>query len=117
MLLILATLQILHGSGSFIPLITAKSQTTFVSFFNGLFMNAIEETQTLLRKIEVVGISQLLVNEPAFYQGVWTTLGYGVIMLVKANAKDVSTPQLVLDGSNLLGVCFMIDDDVGNCRV
>lgn len=114
MLLILATLQVLHGSGSFIPLITAKQGNTFVNFFNGLFMNGIEETQSLLRKIEVVGMSQMLVNEPAFYQGAWATLGHGVVMLVKANSKDVSTSQLVLEGSNLLGVCFMIDDDIGN---
>lgn len=70
-------------------------------------MNGIEETQPLLRKIEVVGMSQLLSFETAFYQVPLNTLSHGVLMLVRATSKDVNT-NLNTSGLDFLDVSFII---------
>ena len=85
----IAVLQVLHGSDSYIPAL----QAAFVPFMRNLFINGIEETQDVLRKIEIAGVCQLMENYP-FDTQTLALLGHGIVLLTKISKKDVSTSWL-----------------------
>ena len=87
-LLAISTLQVLQGSNAFIPCLL--QQPSILSFFNSLFMNGIEETDPLLKKIEIVGVSQLVMNE-LFYQNSFITLAHGLLLLIRTSSKEITS--------------------------
>ena len=53
-------------------------------------MNGIEETDPLLKKIEIAGVSQLVMNE-LFYQNSFITLAHGLILLIRTSSKEITS--------------------------
>ena len=75
-------------------------------------MNGIEETDPLLKKIEIVGVSQLVMNE-LFYQNSFITLAHGLILLIRTSSKEItsysrSNPMNFLEVL-FLCICIIID--------
>lgn len=85
----ISVLQILHGGDSYIPYL----QGVFLPFMRNLFINGVEETQNVLRKIEIAGVCQFMESYPFDTQSL-SLLGYGIELLVKISKKDVSTSWL-----------------------
>ena len=102
-LLAISTLQVLQGSNAFIPCLL--QQPSILSFFNSLFMNGIEETDPLLKKIEIVGISQFVMND-LFYQGSMMPLAHGLILLIQTSSKDITSGSRS-NTTNFLEVLFL----------
>lgn len=114
MLEAIAVLQILHGSASFIPHLTQKGLNAFITFFNTIIVNGIEETQPLVKKIEIAGLCQLLMNEPSFYQQQQSlgVVSNAIVVLFKVLNKDnVITISNFTDVKSFMPSFLLIDDD------
>lgn len=59
-------------------------------------MNGIEETQPILRKIEIYGVCQMLMDD-IFNDETIGLIGFGLEMLVKTTKKEVSTMTFSTD--------------------
>ena len=68
-------------------------------------MNGIEETDPLLKKIEIVGISQLVMND-LFYQGSMMPLAHGLVLLIQTSSKDITSGSRS-NTTNFLEVLFL----------
>ena len=80
---ILALLTVLHGVQASSSLIAQKDSAVFSSFFTSLFMNGVEDTALITRKIKIVGVCRMLTEDNCFYDRSPLPLAEGVVMLVK----------------------------------
>ncbi|KNB45510.1 hypothetical protein JH06_0846 [Blastocystis sp. subtype 4] len=98
----LSLLTILHGIDCSTKLILARGTETFMSFFTTIFINGIETMDETVRKVEVYGISQMLLKEQSFYQQPFTTLAQGILAMMRAVLRDVNKNWT--DSSNFLDI-------------
>lgn len=98
----LSLLTILHGIDCSTKLILARGTETFTSFFTTIFINGIETMDETVRKVEVYGISQMLLKEQSFYQQPFTTLAQGILAMMRAVLRDVNKNWT--DSSNFLDI-------------
>ena len=80
---ILALRTVLHGVQASSSLIAQKDSAVFSSFFTSLFMNGVEDTALITRKIKIVGVCRMLTEDNCFYDRSPLPLAEGVVMLVK----------------------------------
>lgn len=83
-------------------MILARGMDTFISFFITIFSNGIETMDETVRKVEVYGISQMLLKEESFYQQPYTALAQGILTMMRAVLRDVN--KNLNESSNFLEI-------------
>ena len=87
---VMAVLAIYVGAKDATQLIAARGANVFCSFFTTIFSNGIEVEDETVRKTEVYGIAQMLLNEPLFYQPPLGAAAQGLIAVMRAVLRDVN---------------------------
>lgn len=87
---VMAVLAIYVGAKDATQLIAARGANVFSSFFTTIFSNGIEVEDETVRKTEVYGIAQMLLNEPLFYQPPLGAAAQGLIAVMRAVLRDVN---------------------------
>ena len=87
---VMAILAIYVGAKDATQLIAARGANVFGPFFATIFANGIEVDDETVRKTEVYGIAQMLLNEPLFYQPPLNAAAQGLIAMMRALMRDVN---------------------------
>ena len=86
----MAVLTIYVGAKDATQLVAARGANVFGPFFSTIFANGIEVEDETVRKMEVYGIAQMLLNEPLFYQPPLNAAAQGLIAMMRALMRDVN---------------------------
>lgn len=87
----IAVLTIRNGSNSVMAVLNSQGKETVHTFFRVLLKNGIETHDEMVKKTEIVGLSQLLREEQELYQPPYQVIGSAVITMVKTVCYDAKT--------------------------